>query len=187
MSVDKVGYRFDTLVSHISNYSITKGQVDIQNEYKRYIDDLKNKYTGTLKVITPTMINGPASVSSLRAFIEKEKLDILCVDQHSLLEDDKKARDPITRAANISKDLKNLQVLKQIPIIAVSQQNRSSYGEDGLSTSRVAQSDRISQDSTLLLFLTQVENVLTLTLVKSRDSETGKQIKYAINLNKGIF
>lgn len=186
MSERKVGYRFDTLVSHISNYSITKGISDIANEYKAYIDKLPESYEGCFKVLTPAMIDGPAGVNALRAFIEKENLDILFVDQHSLLEDDRKARNPVDRASNISKDLKNLQVLKKIPIIAVSQQNRTS-SEGGLSTSQVAQTDRISQDSTLLLFLEQKDDVLTLNIVKSRDSETNKKIRYAIDLDKGIF
>lgn len=186
MSERKVGYRFDTLVSHISNYSITKGISDIANEYKAYIDKLPESYEGCFKVLTPAMIDGPAGVNALRAFIEKENLDILFVDQHSLLDDDRKARNPVDRASNISKDLKNLQVLKKIPIIAVSQQNRAST-EGGLSTSQVAQTDRISQDSTLLLFLEQKDDVLTLNIVKSRDSETNKKIRYAIDLDKGIF
>jgi len=186
MSERKVGYRFDTLVSHISNYSITKGISDIANEYKAYIDKLPESYEGCFKVLTPAMIDGPAGVNALRAFIEKENLDILFVDQHSLLEDDRKARNPVDRASNISKDLKNLQVLKKIPIIAVSQQNRTST-EGGLSTSQVAQTDRISQDSTLLLFLEQKDDVLTVNIVKSRDSETNKKIRYAIDLDKGIF
>lgn len=186
MSERKVGYRFDTLVSHISNYSITKGISDIANEYKAYIDKLPESYDGCFKVLTPAMIDGPAGVNALRAFIEKENLDILFVDQHSLLEDDRKARNPVDRASNISKDLKNLQVLKKIPIIAVSQQNRTST-EGGLSTSQVAQTDRISQDSTLLLFLEQKDDVLTVNIVKSRDSETNKKIRYAIDLDKGIF
>ena len=164
MSERKVGYRFDTLVSHISNYSITKGISDIANEYKAYIDNLPESYEGCFKVLTPAMIDGPAGVNALRAFIEKENLDILFVDQHSLLEDDRKARNPVDRASNISKDLKNLQVLKKIPIIAVSQQNRTS-SEGGLSTSQVAQTDRISQDSTLLLFLEQKDDVLTVNIV----------------------
>lgn len=186
MSERKVGYRFDTLVSHISNYSISKGIVDIQNEYKLFIDSLKDRYKGCLKVLTPAMINGVAGITSLRAFIEKENLDILFVDQHSLLEDDRKARDPVTKAANISRDLKNLQVLKKIPIIAVSQQNREKT-ENGATTANIAQSDRISQDSTILIFLEQKDSILTLNLVKSRDSETGKMLKYAIDLDKGIF
>lgn len=186
MSEKKVGYRFDTLVSHISNYSISKGIVDIQNEYKLYIDSLKDKFKGSLKILTPAMINGVAGVTALRAFIEKEDLDILFVDQHSLLEDDRKARDPVTKAANISRDLKNLQVMKKIPIVAVSQQNREKT-ENGATTANIAQTDRISQDSTILIFLEQKDSILTLNLTKSRDSETGKSLKYAIDLNRGIF
>ena len=79
-----------------------------------------------------------------------------------------------------------MQVLKKIPIISVSQQNREST-EAGVSTSHVAQSDRISQDSTVIIFLERSENILTLNLVKSRDSANGSKLKYAIDLNKGIF
>lgn len=186
MSENKVGYRFDTLVSHISNSSIIHGNVSIQNDYKIYIDSLKQKFKGCLKVLTPAMINGPAGVTALRAFVEKENLDILCVDQHSLLEDDRRAKNPVEKAANISRDLKNLQVLKKIPIIAVSQQNREST-ENGPSTAHVAQSDRISQDSTVVIFLEQKDGVLTLNLVKARDAVNGKKLKYAYDFDKGIF
>jgi len=107
-------------------------------------------YKGTIKVLTPANINGPVGVTALRAFIEKEHLDMLCIDQHSLLDDDRKAKNPVEKAANISKDLKNLQVLKRIPIISVCQQNRSST-EEGVDTTHIAQSDRIGQDSTVVL------------------------------------
>lgn len=186
MSERKVGYRFDTLVSHISNSAITRGKIEIQNEYKNFIDSLGTKYKGCLKILTPAMINGPAGVTALRAFIEKENLDILCVDQHSLLEDDRKARNPVEKAANISRDLKNLQVLKHIPIIAVSQQNRAST-ENGASTANIAQSDRISQDSTIVLFLEQKDGILTLNLVKARDATNNKKISYACDFDKGIL
>lgn len=186
MSENKVGYRIDTLISHISNSAIMRGKDDIQLEYKKHMEELPNKFKGTIKILTPAMINGVAGVTALRAFIEKEKLDILCVDQHSLLEDDRRARSPVEKAANISRDLKNLQVLKGIPIIAVSQQNRDST-ENGQSTANVAQSDRISQDSTILIFLAQKDGVLTLNLVKARDSVNGRKLQYAIDLNKGIF
>ena len=186
MSENKVGYRIDTLISHISNSAIMRGNDSVSVEYKKYMEELPNKFKGTIKVLTPAMINGVAGVTALRAFVEKEKLDILCVDQHSLLEDDRHARNPVEKAANISKDLKNLQILKKIPIIAVSQQNREST-EMGQSTANVAQTDRISQDSTVLVFLEQKDNVLTLNLVKARDAVNGKKLQYAIDLNKGIF
>ena len=186
MSERKVGYRVDTLIGHISNTALTKGNIEVQNEYKQYLDSLPNKFTGTMKVLTPNMIGGPAGVTALRAFIEKDNLDILFVDQHSLLEDDRKAKNPVEKASNISKDLKNLQVLKQIPIISVSQQNRAST-ENGVGLEHIAQSDRIAQDSTIVLFFEQKEGIITMHLVKSRDSANMKDLSYAVDLNRGIF
>lgn len=186
MSERKVGYRIDTLISNISNTALTKGDRSVQNEYKRYLDNLPNRYTGFLKILTPNMIDGPAGVSALRAFVEKENLDILFIDQHSLLEDDRHARSPVEKASNISKDLKNLQVLKKIPIVSVSQQNRTST-ENGVGLEHIAQADRIGQDSTIVIFFEQKNGLLTLHLIKSRDSANMKNISYLVDLNKGIF
>ncbi len=186
MSERKVGYRIDTLISNISNSSITKGDRQIQNEYKKHLDSLPNKYKGCLKVLTPNMIDGPAGVTSLRAFIEKENLDILFINQHSLLEDDRHAKNPVEKASNISRDLKNLQVIKKVPIISVSQQNRNST-ENGVGLEHVAQSDRIAQDSTIVIFFEQKDGIMTMHLIKSRDSVNMKDLKYSIDLNKGLF
>lgn len=186
MSERKVGYRFDTLLGHISNGGLIHGNENVQNEYKRYIDSLPTRLKGSLKVLTPNMINGPAGVSALRAFIEKEHLDILFVDQHSLLEDDRKAKNPVEKAANISRDLKNLQVMKKIPIISASQQNRNST-ENGIGTEHIAQSDRISQDSTIILALEKKDNIMKVHLIKSRDSENGAILKYLVDFNRGMF
>lgn len=186
MSETKVGYRVDTFISHISNTKITKGNGDVQVEYKKYLEDLPNMFKGTIKVLTPAMVGGPVGVSALRAFVEREHLDMLVIDQHSLLEDDRKGRGPVEKAANISRDIKNLQVMTKIPVIAVSQQNREST-EKGVGTEHVSQSDRISQDSTIILFLEKKDDILTLDLVKSRDGGSGKKLKYVVNWDKGVF
>ena len=186
MSERKVGYRVDTLIGHISNGGLTHGNISIQNEYKQYIDSLPTMFKGSMKVLTPNMINGPADVNSLRLFIEKEHLDILFVDQLSLLEDQRKGKTPVEKMSNISKDLKNLQVMKRIPIISVCQQNRTA-SENGVDTTQIAQSDRIGQDSTMIIFLEKKDDVMKLHLVKSRDSENGKMLTYHIDLNKGTF
>jgi hypothetical protein len=124
----------------------------------------------------------------LEAVIEKENLDILFIDQHSLMEDQRRAKDPVTRAANISKDLKNLQTLKRLPIITVSQQNRNMVDENSvIDVSHIAQADRIGQDSTVVVFLEQKNHVLTMHLAKSRDNGAGVKLKYAIDLDKGVF
>lgn len=191
MTASKVGYRLDTLISHLSNGAIIHGNVDIKNEYKDYIDNVASKISGSIHVLTPSMIDGPAGVKALGLFIDKEKLDILFIDQHSLLEDDKNAKNPVEKAANISKDLKNLQVMKKIPIISVSQQNRvkneDSKGNQVIDLTLISQSDRIGQDSTTVIFIERKDDVMRLHLVKSRDSENGKVLTYRIDLNKGIF
>ena len=188
MSELKVGYRADTLIGHISNRDLMRGNIQVQNEYKLYLDNLRDRFKGKIWVTTPTDIGHPATVTDLRAFIESYHLDILCIDQHSLMEDERKAKDPVTRAANISKDLKNLQVLKKIPIIAVSQQNRGAVEENAtLDVSHIAQADRIGQDSTCVLFLEQKESVMTMHISKARDAVSGSKLKYAVDLNKGIF
>lgn len=187
MSERLVGYRFDTLAGHIANGSLNHGNDNILTDYKKYIDSLPTRFMGSLKVLTPKMINGPAGVGALRAFIEKEKLDILFVDQHSLLEDDKKGKSDVERASNISKDLKNLQVMCRIPIIAASQQNRASTSETGVGTEHIARSDRIAQDSTIIIALEKKDDVLKMELVKSRSSAGGKVLSYKVNWNLGTF
>lgn len=188
MSASKVGFRMDTLIGHISNRGIMQGDISIQNDYKLFIDSLSEKYKGKFWVITPNDLGHPATVNDLDAFIDKYKIDALFIDQHSLLEDQRKAKDPVSKASNISKDLKNLQVQKKIPIISVSQQNRSLVEETGTyDVSRIAQADRIGQDSTAVLFLEQKDGVLTIHIAKSRDAISGLKLKYAIDLDKGIF
>ena len=191
MSDTKVGYRIDTLLGHINNKMLVQSNSAIQNTYKTYIDSLSTKFKGTLKVLTPSMINGPAGVTALKNFIEKENLDILFIDQHSLLEDDRGATNPTERASNISRDLKNLQVLKSIPIVSVSQQNRTAVEDNALiDLTQIAQSYRIAQDSTVVIAVGRDKKdstLLSLQLIKSRDTENGIALQYKVDFNTGEF
>ena len=192
MSDIKVGYRVDTLLGNISNSDITHGNIAVQNVYKEYLDKLSETVKGSILVLTPELNNRKmATVSDLQAFIEREHLDMLCIDQHSLLEDERHGKDNVTKASNISKDLKTLQVLSKIPIISVSQQNRDGDRDENadLDVSRIAQTDRIGQDSTICLILQHdhSNDILTVTMAKVRDAQTGKKLKYIIDLNRGIF
>ena len=187
MSENKVGYRLDTLMGNFSNGALIHGGASVKNEYRKYLDNLQENVPGKIFVLTPQMINGPAGVSALRAFVEKYNIDILFVDQHSLLEDDRKGKSPVEKASNISKDLKLLQVIKQIPIISVSQQNRSTVEGKAFDTTQVAQSDSIAQDSTIVIFIERKNDLFKLHLVKSRDTENGKVLSYKVDLNVGSF
>lgn len=185
MSANKVGYRLDTILSHLPNSSINRGNADIQSQYKRYIDDLPNQVKGSLKVLTSTAIGDLATVSDLRAFIDRENLDILFIDQHSLLKDERGAKNPVERASNISMDLKTLQTVCGIPIISVAQQNRTAEDENSTDKTRIAASYRIVQDATVAINIKQDGELMTMELTKSRDSSKSVKLQYNADLNYG--
>ena len=189
MSEDSVGFRVDSIIQHISNGSLVHGSASVKNQYKNYLDNLENLVPGHLFVLTPKQINGPATISTFRAFVEKYNLDILFIDQHSLIIDERGAKNPIEQAANISTDIKLLQTTKRIPVISVSQQNREkvegSNGEKSFDTTQVARSDKIAQDSSVVIFIERTEDLMKLHLVKSRQTTSGNILTYKIDLNQG--
>lgn len=196
MSVDKVAYRIDTLLGKIDNRKISRGDLYYKDHYKNYLDGLKCSNYGAIKVLTPNDIAGPATVDALQAFVEKEHLDILFIDQYSLLEDNSRAKVAHEKVANISKAVKNLQVLKQIPIISVSQLNRTKNEDKTQDTTQIALSDRIGQDATIILMLDKQDNEdpnhkgsykVTLNLVKSRDGGDGRKLEYLWDFNTGVY
>lgn len=196
MSVDKVAYRIDTLLGKIDNRKISRGDLYYKDYYKSYLDSLACSGYGAIKVLTPKDIAGPATVDALQAFIEKEHLDILFIDQYSLLEDNSRAKVAHEKVANISKAVKNLQVLKQIPIISVSQMNRTKNEDKTQDTTQIALSDRIGQDATVILMLDKQEaedpnqrdsHKVTINIVKARDGGDGRKLEYLWNFNTGDY
>lgn len=186
MGEDAVGYRVDTLVGHISNGALVHGGASIKNEYKQFLETLNKECKGNLFILTPKEIRGRPTVSALRAFVEKYKLDILFIDQHSLLEDERGGKTDVAIASNISTDLKMLQSTKRIPLICVAQQNREKV-EGGFSTTQIARADKIAQDSSIIIFLERKDDLMRMHVEKSRQSGAGQIISYRIDLNKGIF
>lgn len=196
MSTDKVGYRIDTIIGNMDNRKISHGELYYKDFYKQYLDSLKCANYGPIKVLTPNDIAGPATVDALQAFVEKEHLDILFIDQYSLLEDRSRAKTTAEKVANISKAIKNLQVMKQIPIVAVSQMNRTKNEDKSQDSSQIALSDRIGQDATVILMLEKQEaedpmykgfHKMTFNIVKSRDGGDGRKLDYLWNINTGEY
>lgn len=187
ISVDKTGRRIDTLYAHLPNGKLNHGDVALQVEYKKYFENVVSDMKDKLYVLTPNQLGRPATVGDLRAFIDKYKLEMLCVDQYSLLEDERKGRTTIDKTSNISRDIKNLQVLTQIPIISVTQQNREKPEDGNANTANTANSDRISQDATILLALEKKDDILKINIAKSRDGGDGRHLRYIVDLNHGNF
>lgn len=217
MTADKIGYRLDTLVGHLANAGLMRGdahkvaKVDYAKYFNRFADnvnsfmldrygcpaqrDKEGRLLGSLKVITPNDIPGAPTVDALKGFVEKYNINMLFIDQYSLLEDTSKAKVEHERVANISKAVKRLQVEKRIPIISVSQMNRSKNDDGKQDTTQIALSDRIGQDATTIIMLDRAqgkpdssgyaEQRLILNVVKARDGGDGKKLTYKADLNEG--
>ena len=187
METDLVGYRLDSFAGNISNGSLTHGNANVKDDYSNYIESISTTIRGHIYCITPDMFDGSVTVSKLRAFIEKYDLQMLCIDQLSLLDDQKRARNPREQYMNISKDLRSLQRLKKIPILEAVQLNREDTSENGPSTKNIAESDRIGQDATTVLFIDRKNDNVIFTIGKSRNARTGDKLTYSWNPNYGTF
>ena len=190
MTVDKIAGRYDTLVSHISNSAITHGNIKVSNVYKNYLDGLSAKNSkGKFYILTRDMVaDNKVTVSTLRSFVEKYELDMLFVDQLSLLDTESHYRQSYEQMAEISKALKNLQVQKRIPIVVASQQNRSSLESGELAgTQNLSLSDRIGQDATEVIFLSKDENLMKINIAKARDGYIKNLLTYEVDFDKGVF
>ena len=186
MELDLVGYRLDTFLSNLSNGSLTHGNENVLSSYENYINSLNKVVKGHIYCITPDMFDGSVTVSKLRAFVEKYDIEMLCIDQFSLLDDQKHARTPREQAVNISKDLRALQRIKKIPILTAVQLNREE-SEDGPSTKNIAESDRIGQDATTCLFIERKGENVQIIVGKARNARTGDKLTYMWNINTGIL
>lgn len=193
MTTDKVGYRIDTFLGHIKNSSINRGDAYVQKDYKRYIDSLNCNGYGAIKVFTPTDVSGDVTVDTIKSFIEKEHIEIMFVDQYSLIEDKSYAKNDFEHVGNIAKAIKKLQVSKQIPFISVSQMNRTKNEEGNQDTTQVAGSDKIPQYATTVIALEQKQNEedksvqLTLNIIKARDGGDHNKLVYRVGFNTGDF
>ena len=189
MSESQVGYRIDTFMSGISNWKISHGYSDVFDDYQKHIEGLQN-IQGKFYVCTPKTLGGIATVPKLRAFCERYKVDLLGVDQYSLMDDANKNRARTERYEAISKDLKTLQIELGIPVLVNAQLNRGAVSPDTteIGTEHIAGSDRIAQDSSIVLAITRpTKSRVCIHLTKVREATTGGKLTYEWQVDKGEF
>lgn len=184
MSEDEVGARFDSLLSHLSNYALTRGLDLDLTEHIAKLREIK----GDLLVLTPEHIRRNARPSDLRKFARKYDLDVLFIDQLSLMEPDGDIRGEYhVKMATLSLQLKTLQQELRIPIVAVSQLNRGAVGQEP-DASNIAGSDRIGQDATIILALGRKDDILKIKVLKARSFRVPEQPwEFTWDIDKGIL
>ena len=189
MSENQIGYRFDTLNKHFSNFNLYTGR-EVDN-YEEHIENLMNNASNSFIVATPLHFNKKITVQKLKKFIMKHKLDLLCIDGITYLTDEryKKGDNKTTSLTNISEDLMGLSCELKIPIIAVVQANRSGIEEDGSvpALESIRDSDGIAHNASKVISIRQHNNKLKMEVTKARNCKVGTKLCYDWQIDTGTF
>lgn len=188
MSVQKISYRADTLLSGISNHEITRAtfQEDNEEAYQHFLQELA-KHSNRFVVCTPRDFGHKAEVEDLKQFCKQHQLDILGIDHYMLMQDQRWARNRTERLENIVQDLWDLTCEIGIPIIALSQANRGAGKADAPDLDNIFGSDAIAQYSSRVIGVRQTEHGVEMSIRKNRDDATGQKLCYWWDIDKGEF
>lgn len=189
MNQIKLGYRFDALYQHLSNWALVQGnQVD---GYLDYINTLKELPT-PFRIVQQKEFGGKPTVTNIRNFIEETGVKIMGIDQFSLMEDGRAAhRDPTRiRLCHIAEDLFLLSSEYKIPIIGLAQANREGAKKDsdeapGLEN--IKESDDIAANSSKCIGLRQTNFGLVMDIIKNREGKVGGKLLFDWTIDLGNF
>ena len=190
MSPEKLGYRFDTLFNHFSNTNLLRGQSEL--DYEGYINSLRTR-ENPFVIITPKELGGRATVSKICNMIEKYKLDIVGIDQYSLMLDERSGKgDQLrTQLDHISSDLFDASMKYSIPIIGLVQANRSGAvnkeSEGTPELEHISESDAIAHNSSRVLSMRQSGAGLEISIKKNREGRVGDKLIYYWDIDRGNF
>ncbi|MBR4377281.1 MAG: hypothetical protein IKP50_00115 [Bacilli bacterium] len=193
MSADKIGYRFDTLYKHFSNTALTRGNQSVVtlDDYNSYFEEL-SKQSNKFLVATPLDFNKKITISKLRTWVTKNKLDVLAIDGITYLSDEryKKGDNKTISLTNLSEDLIQLSVELKIPILVVVQSNRGGVKEEADATPEledIRDSDGIAHNATKSISLKKKDDSLIMSIKKNRDGVMGTKLKYQWDADTGDF
>ena len=190
MSAVKLGFRFDALHQHISNMALVRGhQVDQYDVYCKQLAQANIPFI----IITQKDLGGRPTVQKLKHFVEENNIEILGIDQYSLMEDGRASqRDPIRlRLGHIAEDLFLLSTEYKIPVLGLAQANRESTKKDDAMAApgleNIKESDDIAHNSSKVIGMMQWNNGLILDITKNREGAVGNKLFYNWNIDTGHF
>ena len=183
-----VGMRFDNLYKHFKNAELMTGKIDLE-EYNNYTSDLSNK-SGFI-VVEPSDFGGFPTVSDLEGVMKYHNADILIIDQLSLMKSTVKGS-KTEMYGSISGELVMMQRKLKKPILLVAQANRNSEKNkrEDLDTPElidIQDCDKVSQDSSKVFSFTEHENIIKLSILKSRFGAKGRDILLGWDKDNGYI
>jgi replicative DNA helicase len=193
MTATSIGYRFDTLYQNFSNRALMWGKDDVsESEYQNYIDKLKEN-EHSIVVSTPIDFQKKITITKLRNWIKKYKLDMVAIDGITYLTDEryKRGDNKTTTLTNISEDLMELSIEMNVPILVVVQANRSGVIDKDTNGTpeleNIKDSDGIAANASKVFPIRQKDSQLEIGIKKQRFGPVGGKVNYAWDIDTGTF
>lgn len=194
MGANSVGYRFDTLHNNFSNKALMWGKDSVgEKEYAEYIkalSDNKNRFV----VSTPIDFDKKITISKLKQWIDKYKLDLIAIDGITYMTDEryKRGDNKTTTLTNISEDLMELSIELRVPVLVVVQSNRTGVAQDDSDGTpdleSIRDSDGIAHNASKVLSLRQTKDgILKMEIKKQRFGSVGGKLNYQWEIDTGAF
>lgn len=195
MGANSVGYRFDTLHQNFSNKGLMWGRDTIdETEYREYIENLKQNKENRFVVSTPIDFDKKITISKLRQWIDKYKLDLIAIDGITYMTDEryKRGDNKTTTLTNISEDLMELSIELHVPVLVVVQSNRTGVAQDDSDGTpdleSIRDSDGIAHNASKVLSLRQTKDgILKMEVKKQRFGSVGGKLNYQWEIDTGNF
>lgn len=144
--------------------------------------------------MTQKEFGGKPTVQQIENFIRSNNIEIIGIDQYSLMKDNRACKnDPIRiQYAHIAEDLFALSSELKIPIIGLTQANRDAVkkNDEGVTLENIKESDDISHNSSKCLGLSRAgsdNSVLVIDVIKNRSGKSGVKLRYEWDINSGYF
>ena len=190
MDSNSIGYRWDSLVEHFSNFKLRRGK-EVDKNYDEYIQNLKNN-AGKFMFVEPRDFDYTTTVSKLRAFCKQHNVTLLAIDgiNAEYLTDERGSRfiRDDQKVGHICTDLLNMSKELHIPVIAVVQAQRIGKDEE-LGNNTIAGSIEIPKIATLTMSINKKKesNTIDIKIDKNRNAMDYKKLTYIVDLDKGIW
>lgn len=169
---------YERMVSHTASMPLTR--IRRAKQFLGDEEEVFNRASDVLSELPVTITSGSKTVSQIRHESKHMDYDIIVIDYLQLIKADRKYGNRASEVGDISKSIKGLAMELKIPIVLLSQLNRTSEGRETKepSMAELRESGDIEQDASNIILLWNVSednnSFKGLKVDKNRQGEQGK-------------
>lgn len=199
MDNDEIGYKIDSFITHLSAFSMLNGRWGIAEKYREAIQKIKEK-TNELYILSRADVADKITPRFLERYCIKHKIEVLYLDQFSLLDSNSRYRTDQEVSYELVRDLKTMQKKLQIPVVLLAQIKRqdkqakrqTKEGDPVYELSDLGKTRALEEFASVVLMLNQRYDKdergwipMDVWVGKNRNGQRGNLLTYVWNFDKG--